>query len=60
MIGSGEKGIQMAVAMAKAGLHIDLIEKEPLLLNGSLNKEQSDALIKMIEGYNIKVTLPRK
>ena len=60
VIGGGLKGLQISVAIAKIGLHVDLFEKEPLLLIGSLNKEQSDSLIRMLEEYNIKISTSSK
>jgi nitrite reductase (NADH) large subunit len=57
VIGAGLTGIQTAAALSKAGLHVTVLEKEPILLGAHLNREQSDALVKLMERSNIKVVV---
>ena len=54
VLGAGLTGIQTAVSLAKAGLHVTLLEKEPLLLSMHLNGEQSDILARVMDKSGIK------
>jgi nitrite reductase (NADH) large subunit len=57
VVGAGLTGIQTAVSLSKAGLNVVLLEKEQQLLGRLLNKEQSDALIKLMASSGVKVII---
>jgi nitrite reductase (NADH) large subunit len=55
VIGAGATGIQTAVSLSKAGLHVTIIENRPIILKRHLDKIQSDTLIRVLDKMGIRV-----
>jgi len=60
VIGAGATGIQTAVSLSKAGLHVSIIERDPVILKRHLDKIQSDTLIRILERTGIRVFVSRE